>query len=57
MVAGGSGKRLLARAPLTSIRIVLPMSGHVVLPAAEETRCEWSASDVWLVGHNTREET
>src|SRR6185437_7583361 len=31
--------------------------GRVVKPArpAEKTRCEWPASDVWLIGHQSRE--
>jgi hypothetical protein len=33
------------------------MSGHVARPAAEKTSCEWPASDVWLIGHQSREET
>src|SRR5258706_11912009 len=32
----------------------MPMSGRSLLSAAEEIRCEWSASGVWLVGHYTR---
>jgi hypothetical protein len=33
------------------------MSEHFVLPARREIRCEWPASDVWLIGHQSREGT
>jgi integrase/recombinase XerD len=35
----------------------VPMSGHFALPHAGKTCCGWPASDVWLTGHQSREET
>ena len=34
-----------------------PMSGDIALPRAEKTRCEWLASDVWLIGYHSWEGT
>ena len=35
-----SGRLVVGARPL------MPMRGHVILPPAEKSRCEWSASDV-----------
>ncbi len=42
---------------LRVLRFAASRSGHVDSPARRKTRCEWLASDVWLIGYQSREET
>jgi hypothetical protein len=50
---GGGMTRVLTRLELP----VMPASGHFILPVCRGTRCEWPASDVGLIGHQSREGT